>query len=121
MNTSSATGAGAGAALGDDYDHLARQLARRGIDIAAMQARAAEFTVAVPSWGVATGGTRFARFPGPGEPRSVFEKLDDCAGDSTASSASPRRSRCTFRGTSPRIPRALRAYAADARRCPSDR
>ena len=50
----------AGAALGDDYDHLARQLARRGIDIAVIQARAAAFTVAVPSWGVATGGTRFA-------------------------------------------------------------
>ena len=36
------------------------------------------FRVAVPSWGVGTGGTRFARFAGPGEPRSVFEKLDDC-------------------------------------------
>ena len=24
------------------------------------------------------GGTRFARFPGPGEPRNVFEKLEDC-------------------------------------------
>ena len=68
----------AGAALEDDYDHLARQLARRGIDIAAIQTRAAAFTVAVPSWGVSTGGTRFARFPGPGEPRNVFEKLDDC-------------------------------------------
>jgi len=68
----------AGSALGDDYDHLARQLARRGIDIAVIQARAAEFMVAVPSWGVATGGTRFARFAGPGEPRNVFEKIDDC-------------------------------------------
>ena len=37
--------------------------------------------MAVPSWGVGTGGTRFARFPGPGEPRNVFEKLDDCAVD----------------------------------------
>ena len=36
------------------------------------------FRVAVPSWGVGTGGTRFARFAGPGEPRNVFEKLDDC-------------------------------------------
>jgi len=66
------------AALRDDYDHLGRQLARRGIDIAAVQERAAAFAVAVPSWGVATGGTRFARFPGPGEPRNVFEKIDDC-------------------------------------------
>jgi L-rhamnose isomerase / sugar isomerase len=33
----------------------------------------------IPSWGVGTGGTRFARFPGPGEPRDIFDKLDDCA------------------------------------------
>ena len=36
------------------------------------------FRVSVPSWGVGTGGTRFARFPAPGEPRDVFEKLEDC-------------------------------------------
>jgi L-rhamnose isomerase/sugar isomerase len=28
---------------------------------------------------VGTGGTRFARFPGVGEPRDIYEKLDDCA------------------------------------------
>jgi L-rhamnose isomerase/sugar isomerase len=28
---------------------------------------------------VGTGGTRFARFPGRGEPRHVFDKLQDCA------------------------------------------
>jgi len=64
--------------LQDDYDHLGLQLARRHIDVEALTARAAAFRVAVPSWGVGTGGTRFARFPGPGEPRSVFEKLEDC-------------------------------------------
>ena len=35
--------------------------------------------MAIPSWGVGTGGTRFARFPGPAEPRNIFEKLEDCA------------------------------------------
>jgi L-rhamnose isomerase/sugar isomerase len=69
---------GAGETLQEDYEHLGRQLKRRGIDIAAVEARAAAFVVAVPSWGVATGGTRFARFPGPGEPRNVFEKIEDC-------------------------------------------
>jgi L-rhamnose isomerase/sugar isomerase len=64
--------------LQDDYDHLGLQLARRNIDIEALTTRAAAFRVAVPSWGVGTGGTRFARFPGPGEPRNVFEKLEDC-------------------------------------------
>ena len=52
---------------------------RRGIDIEAIKAQVAAFGVAVPSWGVGTGGTRFARFPGPGEPRDIFDKLDDCA------------------------------------------
>jgi L-rhamnose isomerase/sugar isomerase len=66
------------AALDEDYAHLGRQLARRGVDIEQMVARAAAFRVAVPSWGVGTGGTRFARFPGPGEPRNLLEKLDDC-------------------------------------------
>ena len=65
-------------ALEEDYAHLGRQLARRGLDIEALVARAAAFRVAIPSWGVGTGGTRFARFPGPGEPRTLLEKLDDC-------------------------------------------
>jgi L-rhamnose isomerase/sugar isomerase len=64
--------------LEEDYEHLGRVLARRGRDIEDLVARAQAFRVAVPSWGLGTGGTRFARFPGPGEPRDVFEKLEDC-------------------------------------------
>jgi L-rhamnose isomerase/sugar isomerase len=67
------------AQLQADYDALGGMLARRGQDIEALTALAQRFAVAVPSWGVGTGGTRFARFPGRGEPRNVFEKLDDCA------------------------------------------
>jgi L-rhamnose isomerase/sugar isomerase len=67
------------AAHEDEYGALQRKLARRGLDIDAVTAEVAAFGVAVPSWGVGTGGTRFARFPGPGEPRGIFEKLDDCA------------------------------------------
>lgn len=65
--------------LEDDYAHLGKQLARRGIDIEDVTRQAMAFRVAVPSWGVGTGGTRFARFPGGGEPRTVYEKIDDCA------------------------------------------
>jgi L-rhamnose isomerase/sugar isomerase len=65
-------------ALVEDYGALGRQLARRGIDIEAMTRRAMDFAVAVPTWGVGTGGTRFARFPGPGEPRHIHDKLEDC-------------------------------------------
>jgi L-rhamnose isomerase/sugar isomerase len=66
------------AALARDYESLGERLARRGIAIDRIKEKAAVFGVAVPSWGVGTGGTRFARFPGPGEPRGVFDKLEDC-------------------------------------------
>lgn len=62
-----------------DYAALGDMLARRGQDIEQLTALAQTFAVALPSWGVGTGGTRFARFPGVGEPRDVFEKMEDCA------------------------------------------
>ncbi|MGV8833485.1 MAG: L-rhamnose catabolism isomerase [Devosia sp.] len=62
-----------------DYDSLGERLDRRGIAIDAIKAKVAGFNVAVPSWGVGTGGTRFARFPGLGEPRDIFDKIEDCA------------------------------------------
>ena len=67
------------AALANDYSALGEQLDRRGIDIDVVTRKVAAFGVAIPSWGVGTGGTRFARFAGPGEPRGIFDKLDDCA------------------------------------------
>jgi L-rhamnose isomerase / sugar isomerase len=36
-----------------------------------------EFQVAIPSWALGTGGTRFGRFGGGGEPRSLEEKIED--------------------------------------------
>jgi L-rhamnose isomerase/sugar isomerase len=66
------------AKLQADYDALGEHLNRRGIDIALIKAKVAKYGVAVPSWGVGTGGTRFARFPGAGEPRDIFDKMDDC-------------------------------------------
>lgn len=65
--------------LDEDYEFLGRQLRRRGIDIDRITNRVREFDVALPSWAVGTGGTRFARFPGPGEPRDIFDKMQDCA------------------------------------------
>jgi L-rhamnose isomerase/sugar isomerase len=35
------------------------------------------FQIAIPSWALGTGGTRFGRFPGGGEPRSLEEKISD--------------------------------------------
>lgn len=62
----------------DEFDALGRALKRRGIDIEAQVRRAMAWSVAIPTWGVGTGGTRFARFPGPGEPRGIHDKLADC-------------------------------------------
>src|SRR5436853_5379341 len=64
--------------LEEDYDHLGKQLHRQHVDIEDLLKKAESFRVAVPSWGVGTGGTRFARFPGTGEPRDIYEKLEDC-------------------------------------------
>lgn len=36
-----------------------------------------DFQVAIPSWALGTGGTRFGRFPCGGEPRSLEEKIED--------------------------------------------
>ena len=66
------------AAHEDDLGALGRQLARRGVDIETVIQRAMGWSVAIPSWGVGTGGTRFARFPGQGEPRGIHDKLADC-------------------------------------------
>jgi L-rhamnose isomerase/sugar isomerase len=35
------------------------------------------FQVAIPSWALGTGGTRFGRFPAGGEPRNLEEKIED--------------------------------------------
>lgn len=64
--------------LTTDYNALGAHLDQRGIDIETIKSKVAAYSVAIPSWGVGTGGTRFARFPGAGEPRDIFDKLSDC-------------------------------------------
>lgn len=36
-----------------------------------------EFQIAIPTWALGTGGTRFGRFSGGGEPRTLEEKIED--------------------------------------------
>ena len=36
-----------------------------------------EFQVAIPCWALGTGGTRFGRFAGAGEPGNLEEKIED--------------------------------------------
>ncbi len=76
-------------ALQTDYDSLGERLSRRGVDINAVKAKVSGYGIAIPSWGVGTGGTRFARFPGPGEPRNIFDKLADCGVIQSLTRATP--------------------------------
>ncbi len=39
--------------------------------------RLIDFQIAIPSWALGTGGTRFGRFAGGGEPRNLEEKIED--------------------------------------------
>ncbi|MFG6442975.1 L-rhamnose catabolism isomerase [Roseateles sp. LKC17W] len=98
------------AELQADYDALGGMLSRRGVDIEALTAKAQTFGVAVPSWGAGTGGTRFARFPGKGEPRDVTEKLEDCAVINQLTRATPAVS-LHFPWDKPADPKALRQQA----------
>ena len=100
------------AELTADFEHLAKQLARRSLDIESLTTAAQRFAVAVPSWGVGTGGTRFARFPGPGEPRDVWEKLDDCAAIHQLGRATPSVS-LHIPWDEPEDPAALAAFAKE--------
>jgi L-rhamnose isomerase/sugar isomerase len=77
-------------ALKDEYDSLGRSLQRRAVDIDQIKKRVAAFSVAVPSWGAGRGGTRFAKFPIPGEPTNIHEKLEDCAVVQQLSRSTPR-------------------------------
>ena len=59
------------------YATLCDSLDRAGHDVPALTKKISELQIAIPSWALGTGGTRFARFPGGGEPRSLEEKIAD--------------------------------------------
>jgi L-rhamnose isomerase/sugar isomerase len=65
--------------LESEFAALGEMLSRRGIAIEGVTEEAARLAIALPSWATGTGGTRFGRFPGAGEPRDVFDKVADCA------------------------------------------
>ena len=95
-----------------DLEALAEQLHRRGIDVDSILERLQTFDVAVPSWALGTGGTRFGRFPIGGEPRDVYEKMDDIAVIQRLTQTTPRVS-LHIPWDEPDDPRALKAHAAE--------
>lgn len=46
-------------------------------DVNGLLQKLIDFQVAIPSWALGTGGTRFGRFGGGGEPRNLEEKIED--------------------------------------------
>jgi L-rhamnose isomerase/sugar isomerase len=73
-----------------DFSDSTERLGRGGVDIEAVVSAIQRFEVALPSWAFATGGTRFGRFPGPGEPRTLREKMEDAALVHRLTGAAPR-------------------------------
>ncbi|MBK7938356.1 MAG: sugar isomerase [Lewinellaceae bacterium] len=59
------------------FQHISALLAQKGIDIQDVIKKIQNFQIAIPSWALGTGGTRFGRFPGGGEPRNLEEKIAD--------------------------------------------
>lgn len=46
-------------------------------DVEALLEKVQQFQIAIPSWALGTGGTRFGRFTGKGEPSSLEQKIED--------------------------------------------
>ena len=59
------------------FDALASQLDSEGISVIKLLSKIRSFQIAVPSWALGAGGTRFGRFGIGGEPRSLEEKIED--------------------------------------------
>jgi L-rhamnose isomerase / sugar isomerase len=60
-----------------DHVHRLHFLAARIPNVESIIQKLTDFQVAIPSWALGTGGTRFGRFGGGGEPRSLEEKIED--------------------------------------------
>ncbi len=61
----------------DNFDFLANKLTKQGKDVNAIVSKLADFQVAIPSWALGAGGTRFGRFSFYGEPSSLEQKIED--------------------------------------------
>jgi L-rhamnose isomerase/sugar isomerase len=69
----------------DEHNHTLQKEHQRKVEFIGHDVKDAEkiinklidFQVAIPSWALGTGGTRFGRFANGGEPRSLEEKIED--------------------------------------------
>ncbi len=59
------------------FAHQSDQLQERGVDVESIVRKIQGFQVAIPSWALGAGGTRFGRFSIGGEPSNLEEKIND--------------------------------------------
>ncbi|HLA59058.1 MAG TPA: TIM barrel protein [Puia sp.] len=60
-----------------NHKHLFEFMAEGVSNVNDVVQKLSVFNIAIPSWALGTGGTRFGRFSGGGEPRSLEEKMED--------------------------------------------
>ncbi|MCL4106768.1 UNVERIFIED_CONTAM: hypothetical protein GTU68_048212 [Idotea baltica] len=61
----------------EQLDHLLAQLSLQNIDGEAIIEKLTKFQVAIPSWALGAGGTRFGRYNFGGEPSNLEQKIND--------------------------------------------
>ncbi len=59
------------------WQYLSTFLNDQGFQSQNLLEKISAFNVAIPSWALGTGGTRFGHFSGAGEPRDLAEKIED--------------------------------------------
>ena len=60
-----------------EFKQLSEQLTQRNIEVETVLNKLNEFQIAIPSWALGAGGTRFGRYHFGGAPRNLFEKIED--------------------------------------------
>lgn len=61
----------------NEFSILSDQLTDKGFNTDELLKKISDFQIAIPSWALGSGGTRFGRFPVGGEPGSLDEKIED--------------------------------------------
>ncbi len=61
----------------EKFDFLSNVLVKDGCNVPDIINKLSEFQVAIPSWALGAGGTRFGRFSFHGEPSTLEQKIDD--------------------------------------------
>ncbi|WP_422354913.1 sugar isomerase [Roseivirga pacifica] len=59
------------------FGFLAESLDKKGVDVNQVMHQLHQLQVAIPSWALGAGGTRFGRFAMGGEPGTLEQKIDD--------------------------------------------